>query len=396
MLLGFIILAVLAAVCFLPLLRKPNAGSSSAWDSAARALYRQRLEELEREKLDTDLLDELKDDAGRALLEQMDQADKTDQTDQTDTAAEETTPAQHVDSPRLRHVGLILMVLVPLSAYGLYYWLADPQLARIQGAEEILSLPPEDRARAQFWQERLQARVARAPDDAKSLYLLGHAELKLADYAAAAAAFARTHQLNPDDLGVQVYWLQSRFLASRGVVDNVSRQLAEDILKQAPNMPVVLEMLAMDAVQKAQPDQAVRLLNRALSSARDVSQQTNFVAAINELRKRFEQPGVTVNVSASEPPPHHATLFVIARPVGGGMPLAVVKLPAVLLPQTVRLDDLVSMSEAVKVTDAEQFEVVVRVSETGTPMPQPGDWQWVSEPLSVPAEPLSVTLSPPA
>ena len=65
------------------------------------------------------------------------------------------------------------------------------------------------------------------------------------------------------------------------------------------------------------------------------------------------------------------------------MPYAVVKQPAFLLPFAVRLDDLVSMSPGRKLSDADQFEIVVRLSSSGAAMAQPGDWQWLSAPQSL-------------
>ena len=64
------------------------------------------------------------------------------------------------------------------------------------------------------------------------------------------------------------------------------------------------------------------------------------------------------------------------------MPYAVVRYPSHVFPQEVRLDDLVTMNESVKLSEAPAFEVVVRVSRTGTAMAQAGDWQWLSEPIT--------------
>ena len=80
------------------------------------------------------------------------------------------------------------------------------------------------------------------------------------------------------------------------------------------------------------------------------------------------------------------------------MPYAVVKRPAFMLPFEVRLDDIVSMSPARKLSDAEGFEVVVRLSSSGAAMAAPGDWQWQSALLntrSPQSAPLNAVLSPP-
>ena len=95
------------------------------------------------------------------------------------------------------------------------------------------------------------------------------------------------------------------------------------------------------------------------------------------------RPGIDVRLRALETPPATATLFVIARPAGGGMPYAVVRRAAAPLPVAVRLDDAVSMNPALPLSAAGEVEVVVRISLTGAAAPHPGDWEWRSGPLSL-------------
>ena len=94
-------------------------------------------------------------------------------------------------------------------------------------------------------------------------------------------------------------------------------------------------------------------------------------------------PSLDVAVAVEGVLPHGSILFVIARPLGGGMPFAVVRRPAVDLPQTIRLDDAVSMNPAQALSLAKEVEVVVRVSLSGSPMSQPGDWEWHSQPIEL-------------
>lgn len=381
---ALLLLSVLAACFALGGLWRSS--RSTSHEVTARALYQQRLDELTREVDESEARQILEQETGRALLHDTDE-----------TTAASGTEKRYGSGLSIRV--WLLALAIPLAGWLWFYAISDPGLSEIQGAEVVLRLDAGDATQAAeiaTWRTRLERRVASAPDDAKSLYLLAHARLKQGDFQRAAEAFARAAQINPDDLTIKVYWLQARFLSAKGSLDELSLKLADEVLAASPNLSVVLEILAMDAVRKGQPDIAVRHLNRALSGARDANTQINFISAINELRKQFEKPGVTVAVTAEGDVPHAATLFVIARPVGGGMPLAVVKMPALALPQTVRLDDLVSMSEAVKLSATEQFEVVVRISESGSPMPQVGDWQWQSAPLTLPVgAPLQAKLAPP-
>ena len=74
---------------------------------------------------------------------------------------------------------------------------------------------------------------------------------------------------------------------------------------------------------------------------------------------------------------------MVARPVGGGMPYAVVRRPSWSLPFAVVLDDLVSMSPDRPMSQAETVEILVRLSATGTAEAAPGEWSWLSEPISM-------------
>ncbi|MFM8354900.1 MAG: hypothetical protein ACKOBM_08340, partial [Gammaproteobacteria bacterium] len=126
------------------------------------------------------------------------------------------------------------------------------------------------------------------------------------------------------------------------------------------------------------------------------------LAGLDAARARIEPllPRIDVAVDAPPDAPRGATLFVIARPPGGGMPFAVVRRPASQMPTAVVLDDTVSMNPDLPLSRAGAFEVVVRLSLSGTPGAHPGDWEWRSEPLDPAAlsapVPLSVMLAPPA
>jgi cytochrome c-type biogenesis protein CcmH len=378
-----LLLALLAAgfVCW-PLLNRRGVVAEISHDEVVKDVYRQRYDELSSETADTQLRGEIENELGAVLL-----TESLGDVDQTEISQQKAG------------LSWALALIVPLAALGVYFLVAEPELQNIRGAEEVLSLPADDPS-LQSWAERLAAHTQNSPADDKSLYLLGHVYLKQGEYAAAAEAFGRTARLAGEDLNVQVYWLQSRYLAASGVLDDFSRELAQKILQQEPSLGVVLEILALDAFRSGNAQQAVTLLNRALTSANDLQRQASFATAIRQVRAGMQtsDPGVTVAVSASTSPPPRASVFVVARPVGGGMPYAAVKQPAFLLPFEVRLDDLVSMSPERRLSQADEFEVLVRVSESGNAMPQAGDWQWISMPMNLSdagPQALDATLTPP-
>lgn len=374
-------LVAAACVCW-PLLTRRGVVAEISHDEVVKDVYRQRFDELGGETADGILRGEIENELGAVLL-----TESLGDVDQTHLANQKTG------------VSWLLALLVPVIGVMVYFSIAEPGLQNIRGAEQVLSMAADD-AELPGWQQRLEAHTTRSSQDDKSWYLLGHVYLKQGDYPSAAQAFARTAQLAGEDLNVQVYWLQSRYLAAGGVLDDFSRDLARQVLDQEPTLGVVLEILALDAFRTGDTEQAITLLNRALTGANDLQRQASFATAIRQVRDGMADPpaGVSVSVSASGTPAPQASVFVVARPVGGGMPFAAVKQPAFLLPFEVRLDDLVSMSPTRKLTDAAEFEVLVRLSESGNAMPQQGDWQWISSPLNLSVTGLTAldaTLTPP-
>ena len=340
----------------------------AAHDDAIRALYRARVEEVSSETDDQDLLDELRSELGAVLLSEQ---------------TEDRLPSAPIQATSRWLIALALFI--PVLGAGLYLQVSNPGLQAIRGAEAVLSASEEDVAELQSWQIRLSAWVAQHPQDNKSWYLLGHSYLKLGRFADAAEAFATTAGLAGDDLNVLLYWLRARYLNNRGLLDEVSHGLADKLLAEHPNFPVVLEILALDAFRREAYADSIRFLHRALASTSDLNQQGVFATAIEQVRDNMKSPppGVTVEVSARGRVPGEATVFVIARPVGGGMPYAVIRRSAGAVPFTARLDDLASMSEARLLSSAVGFEVIVRLSHTGMAMAQQGDWQWKSAELNL-------------
>ena len=137
-------------------------------------------------------------------------------------------------------------------------------------------------------------------------------------------------------------------------------------------------------MQRGDLPQAIKFMNRALTATTSVERQIGLAGAMRVLRGRMQSgsPQVEVTITTQQAPVADATIFVVARPPGGGMPYAAVRRPAAMLPFTVLLDDLVSMSERRVLSAAEEFEVMVRLSRSGTAQAQADDWVWRSGTLT--------------
>ena len=364
-------------------------------DAVVRNLYRDRVAELDAEvaagRLDADVRGQVEDELGLALLD-----------DYREFEAAPASAAGSAAGPAWRGA-LALFVLVVGSAAGLYALVGMPTAASIEGASAVLRLDPEkDRAALLDWRERLDAHLGWHADDAPSWYLLGNIDLALGDYDPATESFARAATITGPDPVIDVYWLQARYLAQGGTFDQPTRDIGDRILARNPSHPLVLELYAIDAYRAGNYRESVNFLNRALSNNLAPDRVESLLAGLEAARSKMEKllPRVDIAVSTSSAPPAGATLFVIARPPGGGMPFAVVRRPASELPLDIVLDDTVSMNPALPLSAAPAFEVVARISLSGTPAPHPGDWEWRSEvfapeTMTAPAA-LAAELAPPA
>jgi cytochrome c-type biogenesis protein CcmH len=65
------------------------------------------------------------------------------------------------------------------------------------------------------------------------------------------------------------------------------------------------------------------------------------------------------------------------------VPLAVTRRQARELPVAFTLDDTMSMAPGMKLSDHAQVIIGARVSKSGTPTPQPGDFEGLTAPVKV-------------
>jgi cytochrome c-type biogenesis protein CcmH len=381
-------LGVALAFTAWPLLRPTRvreADDPTRRQSVIRAVYRDRVAELEAEaeagQIDGALRDEVVEELGASLLDDYRAAEAASA---ASSAAAGPTPSGGDGAGARVAPGWVLLLALPLAAILVYLSVGEPDSPRLVGAAEVLSLDPDtERDRLLMWSQRLERRVERKPEDTQSWYLLGMSRLQSGEFAGAADALARVHEDLGDQGNVTLYWLQASYLAAGGQLDEPTRHIAERVLVSQPAHPLVLEMFAIDAYRKGEYRRAVEFLNRALNNPLTAPQLASLLGGLAEARSRMGElrPSIDVEVSLPEDAPRDGTLFVIARPPGGGMPYAVVRRPAGLVPVSIRLDDTVSMSEELRLSSAAEFEVVVRLSRSGAVAAAPGDWEWHSEVL---------------
>lgn len=329
-------------------------------------------------------------------------------------------------SRMLRYGLLAALPLVAVVGYLQLGRLEDVDLAGVaQQLEAAEAGQPGEHAPAQLAEmaDKLERRLAENPKDADGWFLLGRTTINLQEYARAARAFAKVSELVPNEPAPVIYQAQAEFLAANRSVTPGVKATVDKALSLAPDHPVMMEMLAVDAFEKGQFQATMDYLSRGLPQVTDPQQRSYFQEGI---ARAAAQLGVPVPEIATAPPPmmaggpmaggpmgaagpsgpapaptgayidvdvslkpgmslpRDAVVFVTARGIGGPpMPLAVQRLTVADLPAKVRLDERTAMNPQMTIATAARVAVSARVSRSGTAMRSADDVEVVSGPIDV-------------
>ncbi|MDP3856153.1 MAG: c-type cytochrome biogenesis protein CcmI [Stagnimonas sp.] len=350
------------------------------------AAYRSRLAELEAEVaaglLVADEAAALKAEMERRLLGDAEAADRA-----TSSAPRRYGPA-------------LLLASLFLLAGALWYqqagsWKLAEQIAT--GPVAPTGAPPDIAAMV----AKLEARLQAEPGDAEGWVMLGRSYFVLERYGDSAAAYAKANELSPT--------ADPRLLTSEGEALTLARdrdllgrpqQLFEAALKLAPDDGKTLWYAGLASVQAKDYPAAQTRFERLLAQELPEDIRLAVTARLDELRSLQglpPAPAAQATVAAAAPAaatgpalvlevqldpglvdkvPAGAVLFVFAKAASGPpMPLAVQRLPGAQLPLTVRLDDSMGMTPAMRLSQFDRWIVTARLSTSGGAQAQPGDLQ---------------------
>lgn len=235
----------------LPPLLDNRQSESPATSELNRALYRQRLAELERDRENGSLDDRQYGQACHELQREF-LADM-----EGNKSSENAYTQQSVRASNRMLAGFILLGL-PLLAAGLY-WQFDSSWREQGGSmDTVLNRDAVKQPRAEEVIARLETRLAGNPQDVPGWTLLGHAYMALERYARASAAYQRANEMtggnNPELL---VAYAEAIGLANGGRFETESVRLLEKALSLKPEHSQALWLAGWAAYQ--QQDYAVAL-----------------------------------------------------------------------------------------------------------------------------------------
>jgi cytochrome c-type biogenesis protein CcmH len=269
--------------------------------------------------------------------------------------------------------------------------------------------------------EGLAQRLEENPGDVNGWRMLGRSYMSLNNYPKAVAAFERVVELENGRNAQGLVELGEALLAAEGgqTMPQRAMSLFENALAVEPNSQAALFWSGLGAFNRGDTDTAADRWERLLATnpppdIRDVIEQRvaewrgevpPSVAGAPQAAPAQPVAGtapladgaiVSANIALSDAArsalPQDAVVFVIARdPAQPSPPIAVTRRRLAELPAVVQLGDRESMVAGRELSGFDEFELVARVSLSGQPVSQPGDW--FGSVIVKPAENGSIALS---
>lgn len=272
-------------------------------------------------------------------------------------------------------LGGVIVFAVALSG-GLYQYLGSPGVPSGAG-----SMPDVSEMAAS-----LAKRLEDNPDDIDGWKMLGRSYQTLDDFDNAVSAYEHAVELEQGKNAQTLVTLAVAVMGQQnGELSDRSTNLFENALALDPNNPNALFYAGFAAAGRGNTNLAADRWEMLLGLDAPPEIRELLQTKINEWRglpaQPAEQPSaaISVNLSVSADLPSaissDATVFIIARdPSQPSPPIAVARRRLSELPSLIELSDRDAMIPGRPLSAFSSVEIVARISLTGTPAAQAGDW----------------------
>ncbi len=141
----------------------------------------------------------------------------------------------------------------------------EAKLARVQKILKTMNGPQEVI-------QKLEARLKADPNSGRGWYLLGRLHASQNHWKKAHQAFAKAHDLKPDNIQITLNLVQSRLVLNKHL-GKEDHHLLYKILAKQKNQPDALMLLANEAYERKQYQQAIDYWQRLLSVVPEGSEE---------------------------------------------------------------------------------------------------------------------------
>ena len=267
-----------------------------------------------------------------------------------------------------------VLALILVSA-TLYSYIGSPSIDPQQAA-----VPDVDAMVAS-----LAARLEQNPDDLAGWKMLGRSYVQLKNFDGAVAAFENAARLEDNSNAQTLADLGEAMLLGDGrTISGKAGQLFDSALAIEPNNPKALFYAGLAAIERGDNELAASRWEALLATSPPPNIEGILRQRIAELRGEVpDAPGaadavvatVELGTDAQAANLPDSTVFIIARdPNQPSPPIAVLRRRLTELPSSVSISDADAMIPGRVPSAFPQLEIVARVSLSGQPAAQPGDW----------------------
>jgi cytochrome c-type biogenesis protein CcmH len=330
-------------------------------------------------------------------------------------------PAPAGKPPALLLAGLAVLI-VAVAGAG-YLWKSTPP-PQAQGEGEQAQMTSADGKPAPHsttseqivaMTEKLAERLKQKPDDVEGWSMLARSYSVLGRHADALKAYEKASNLRKDDPTLLADYADSLAVNNNSNLEGEPMKMIQRALKLDPKNLKALYLAGTYDFNKKDYAGAVKMWEKLAESGPPGNVFVNQVEpAIAEARSLAGLPPaakpldsapmaaasgasvsgtVTLSAALAKQAQPEDTVFVFARAVEGSrMPLAILRKQVKDLPITFNLNDSMAMSPASALSSQTKVIVGARVSKSGNAMPQSGDLQGQSAPVSVGANDLKIEI----
>lgn len=306
----------------------------------------------------------------------------------TKPAEGKATESAHAKSSARTISAIAIAVLVPALAALMYAqlsnWDWNQVAADMARSEELAGL-----------QQQLEARLESNPDDAAGWLLLGRIHSNAQRYPQAIKAYQRAYDLtNGESIEAALGLGEALAMTDESALTGRASELFDEVLARAPNHPQALWYAGMAALQAGDLRKARNRLQSLLALNPPQEIRSILERQVQDLNQQIGEEGQrtpaagegtvasarTIRVAVSLAPEIQQklntplSLFVLARDPAGGAPLAVQRHSSSDLPLTIELTEADAMMPTRSIASAQRVQVVARLSRSGTPQAQSGDF----------------------
>ena len=296
---------------------------------------------------------------------------------------------------RGKWMAIVVALAIPVASVSLYFVFGEyrvidnPVLA--QASPHGQGGGPAPQMTLDEMETAIKERLRENPEDAEGWFMLGRTLMAKQQYSKAVTAFERSNELLADEPGILFALADAKAMENNGNLLGEPEALVKRGLQLAPRFPNGLWLAGMAAEQRGDYREAHRYWTLLLPLVRD---NPNSAGEIRALLASMEERDPTLKQTASADTGGHrlnlsvdispelraraepgSAVFIYARAMQGPpMPLAVKRITVAELPASLTLGDADAMMPSMTISSFDQLVVGARVSMTGNPVAQSGDF----------------------